>query len=217
MRGFEYDNIHTANDWSLVLTAKAIDPPEPKLYEVDLEGADGSLDLSESLAGEIRFKDRTVSASYCMTEGTLPERIALMTKIMIFLHGRKRKIVDPDDPEHYFIGRSVVNSVKHTQAYSTFAVTSTCEPWRYYREKIKRHCNVNSVTAHKLVFTNEGAKTTCPLLTITGIVSFVINGETVTLTAGQYRLTSLKFYSGVNEVSVYGSGAVTFEYEEADL
>lgn len=217
MRGFKYDDIHTGNDWGLILTAKTIDPPEPKLYQVDLDGADGSLDLSESLAGEIRFKDRTVTASYVMTEGTYEERLALMTKIVVYLHGRKRKVVEPDDTDHYFVGRSVISDIKHNQAYSSFKVTTECEPWRYYRETIKRHCDINSVAAHKLIFTNRGAKTACPVLTVTGLVSFILKGETVSLTPGTYRLTALKLYSGVNEVQVLGSGSIIFEYGEADL
>lgn len=219
MRGFQYDEFHTANDWNLVLTSKTIDPPEPKVYEVNLDGRDGSLDLSESLAGEIKYKDRTITATYSMTEGTYTERISLMRTITNYLHGRKRKIVEPDDPDHYFIGRLKVSAVNHNKTYSTFTVTATCEPWRYLPEKITRHCDVRASASSpvKLVFTNKGARTTCPILTVTGTVTIVLSSGSVTLTAGQYRLTGLKIYAGTNEVTVYGSGSLAFQYEEADL
>lgn len=219
MRGFTYGEYHTANDWDLILTSKTIDPPEPKTYEVDLDGRDGSLDLSESLAGEIKYKNRTITTTYCMTEGSYLDRQALLREIVNYLHGRKRKIVEPDDPYHYFIGRSKVSAIVHKQAYSTFTITSTCEPWRYLRESITRHCNVNATSSNpaKLVFTNRGARTACPVLRITGAITFVIDTETITLTPGSYRLTNLKIYAGNNEVVVYGSGTITFEYDEADL
>lgn len=217
MRGFKYDDIHTGDDWDLILNSKTIDPPEPKTYEVDLDGRDGVLDLSESLAGEIKYKNRTITAVYIMTEGTRLEREILIRKITNYLHGRKRKIVEPDDPDHYFVGRSKISAVSNNQAYATFTVTSNCEPWRYFREGISRYCKINSKTPQKLVFTNNGARTSCPTITITGLVTIVIDGKATNLTAGTYRLTGLKFYTGVNEVTIYGSGSATFSYEEADL
>lgn len=219
MRGFILGEYHTATDWSLVLTSKTIDPPEPKTYQVDLDGRDGSLDLSESLAGEIKYKDRTVTMTFCMTEGSFEDRITLMRTITNYLHGRKRKIVEPDDPEHYFIGRMKISSVVHKQSYTTFTITASCEPWRYFREKITRHCDIHASASDpvKIVFTNRGARTSCPILTVTGVVTVVLSGSSVVLTAGSYRLTSIKLSAGVNEVMLYGSGSVTFEYEEADL
>lgn len=217
MRGFKIGEFNTADDWSLILTSKTIDPPEPKTYTIDLDGRDGSLDLSESLAGEIKFKDRTLTATFSMTEGSQAERVALMRKILNYVHGRTRKIIEPDDPDHYFIGRCKISAVVHNRVYSTFTLTATCEPWRYFRETFSRHCQVNSVTPVKLIFTNEGARTTCPILNVTGSITVVLPTENVVLTTGSYRLTSLKLYAGTNEVTVFGSGSVTFEYEEADL
>lgn len=218
MRGFQFDDYNTADDWELILTSKTIDPPEPKTYTVDLDGRDGSLDLSESLAGEIKFKDRTITSVYLMSEGSYEERQAEMRKILNYIQGKKRKIIEPDDPDHYFYGRSKVTGISHNKAYSTFTITSTCEPWRYLRETISRYIKLSSTDPLTFVFTNDGARTACPKITVTGIVYVKIgDDDPITLTAGSYRLTGLKLYSGSNEVVLYGSGTALFEYEEADL
>lgn len=217
MRGFNYDEIHTGDDWKLILNSKTITPPEPKTYEVDIDGRDGTLDLSESLAGEIKFKDRTITAVYLLTEGSRVERERLIRTITNYLNGRKRKIVEPDDLDHYFIGRSKITAVSNNQAYGSITVQSTCDPWRYSKDKISRYCQVNTSTPKKWIFTNDGARTAVPVITVTGFITIVVGGVAHSLTAGSYRLTALKFRSGVNEVSMYGSGSATFQYEEADL
>ena len=68
-RYFVLDKYNTWYDWRLICTAKDVTPPEPKTYYVELDGMDGTLDLSESLTGEISYKDRTVSAAFFTNNG----------------------------------------------------------------------------------------------------------------------------------------------------
>lgn len=131
LRGFTFGNIHTGTTWGLILSSKSLTPPEPKTYYVELEGRDGSLDLSESLAGEIKYKDRTLKASFILANGTRADRQQLIFSIINYLHGQKMKIVDPDDTTHYLIGRITVTDYENTLAYGTLDIEATCEPWRY--------------------------------------------------------------------------------------
>lgn len=219
LRGFTIGDYHTGEDWRMILNSKDLTPAEPKTYLVDLDGRDGSLDLSESLAGEVKYKDRTLKAGFILTEGTRREREDLIREITNYINGKKRKIVDPDDLDHYLVGRIKITAKTNTQAYGTLSIEATCEPWRYLKDSITRYYPVNakSTAPVKLVFFNRGAKTVCPTITVTGIVTIIIKGVTTQLSAGSYKITDLKLYSGSNEVNVYGSGSVTFSYEEADL
>lgn len=219
MRGFQIGDYHTGDDWKMILNSKDLTPAEPKTYLVDLDGRDGSLDLSESLAGEVKYKDRTLKAGFILTEGTRKERDQVLREIRNYINGKKRKIVDPDDPDHYLVGRIKITGETNTQAYGTLNIEATCEPWRYLKDSISRYYSVNakSTAPVSLIFFNQGAKTVCPTLTITGIVTILISDVATTLHAGTYKITDLKFYSGANEVRLYGSGSATFSYEEADL
>lgn len=131
LRGFKFGNIHTGETWGLILTSKSLTPPEPKTYYVEIEGRNGSLDLSESLTGEIKYKDRKLTASFILANGKRSEREQLISGIINYLHGQKMNIVDPDDEEHYLIGRFTVTDYTNTLAYGTLTVEATCEPWRY--------------------------------------------------------------------------------------
>lgn len=216
-RFFILDKFNTWYDWALVLTAKDITPPEPKTNYVEIDGASGSLDLSESLTGEVTYKDRTVSAAFWTSEGSRNDREKLINKIVSVLHGKKIKIIDPDDPEHYFYGRVNVKSRNNILPYAEFTIEAICEPWRYAINESERRVVVKSSTVTNAVINNNGVKTLCPVITVTGSVTITFEGTKITLSAGSYKISDIKLRQGVNIIGVSGNGSATFTYREADL
>ena len=216
-RYFILDKINTWYDWRLVLTDKDVTPPEPKTNYVEIDGMDGTLDLSESLTGEITYKDRTVSASFWTSEGSFKERASLLRKIVTTLHGKKIKIIEPDDPDHYFYGRVKVKSLTNILPYATFTIEATCEPWRYAVDDTVRTIEVNSQIITNAVIHNNGVKTLSPVITVTGSVDITYNGVKTPLTAGTYKISDIRLRQGVNVIGVSGNGSATFIYKEADL
>lgn len=216
-RYFILDKFNTWYDWRLVLTGKDVTPPEPKTNYVEIDGMDGTLDLSESLTGEITYKDRTVSASFWTSEGSFKERASLLRKIVTTLHGKKIKIIEPDDPDHYFYGRVKVKSLNNTLPYATFTIEATCEPWRYSIDDTVRTIEVNSQIVTNAVIHNNSVKTLSPVITVTGSVDITYNGVKTSLTAGSYKIFDIKLRQGVNVIGISGNGSATFTYKEADL
>lgn len=216
-RYFVFDNFNTYYDWNSILTSKTIDPPEAKTKYVDIDGMSGSLDLTESLAGEVTYKDRSVSASFWTNTGNRAERENLMCEIISQLHGKKIKIVEPDDPDHYFYGRAKVSIKKNIIPYSEFSIDCTCEPWRYAIEETVRRLDIDSQVVTNMIFHNKGVKTLCPDIIVDGYVDIIYDGVKTSLTAGSYRITDLKLRQGSNIVGVSGIGSVTFKYREATL
>ncbi len=216
-RYFILDKFNTWYDWRLILTAKDVTPPEPKTNYVEIDGMSGSLDLSESLTGEVTYKDRIISASFWTNEGAFKERSNLLRKIVTSLHGKKIKIIEPDDPNHYFYGRVSVKSLNNILPYAEFTIEATCEPWRYSIEDTVRSIEVNGDTIINMVINNPGVKTLTPVITVTGTVILHYNNDEIELGAGNYKIPDLRLYQGVNVIGVSGSGVVTFTYKEADL
>ena len=210
-----FDKYNTWYDWRLTLTAKDVTPPEPKTNYVDLDGMHGSLDLSEALTGEVAYGDRTLAASFWSSEGTFVERLALIKTITAALHGKKVRIVEPDDPEHYFLGRVRITSQAHDQVHTEFSVEAICDPWRYALNETRRVVDVDG--AVDVVINNGGVKTLSPSVTVSGTVTLTMGGQTATLTTGTYKVSNLKLRQGVNVVGLSGSGTVTFTYREATL
>lgn len=216
-RFFIIDKYNTFADWNLILTAKDVTPPEPKTNYVNLDGVHGTLDLSESLTGEVAYNDRTISASFWTCEGTRNDREIKLKQIIRLLHGKKVKIVEPDDSTHYFYGRIKIGSVKNILPYMEFTLEAICEPWRYSINDSVRKVDVNNQLATGVIITNNGVKTLTPVIDVIGSVNLVYNGNTVSLESGSYKITDLKLYQGVNVVNVSGNGSITFTYKEADL
>lgn len=216
-RAFLLDKFNTWIDWRLILTAKSVTPPELKTQYVDIGGRSGSLDLSEALTGEITYKDRTVSASFWTDEGTYSDRSLLIRDIVTKLHGKKIKIIEPDDPTHYFYGRVNIKQISNILPYATIDIEAVCDPWRYHICDMSRSAIVNGDNIVKIVITNGGVKTLCPEIEVKGNITLHYNDETIPLTTGTYKISDIRLKSGVTPIGVSGVGSVTFTYKEADI
>lgn len=215
-RHFILDKFNTWSDWRFYLTSKDIPDPEPNYNYVKIDGMDGTLDMSESLTGRITYQDRPLSATFWTDYGTRKEREALLRKITAAIHGKKIKIIEPDDPTHYLYGRVKVKPGVNTLAYAEFSIEATCEPWRYAISESVRRFDVTP-TGASLVIHNNGVKTLMPTITVTGSVEVYYNGQKFVLTEGGFKISDIKLYQGVNIIDVRGSGSITFTYREAGL
>lgn len=216
-RFFVLDKFNTWYDWRLYLTAKDIPDPEPNTNYVKIDGMSGTLDLSESLTGEITYADRTLTASFLTDHGSRKDRETLLRTITAALHGKKIKIVEPDDPDHYLYGRVKIKSKKNILPYTEFTIEAICEPWRYAVEETSRHVDLIDGEVKDVVICNNGVKTLCPTITVSRSATITTDETSAALSAGTYKISDLKLYQGVNVIRVYGSGSVTFTYREADL
>jgi predicted phage tail component-like protein len=216
-RYFILDKFNTWYDLHLIVTAKEIPDAEPKTNYVKLDGMSGSLDLSEALTGEITYDDRTITATFWTDYGNRRDREALLRKITASLHGKKIKIIEPDDPDHYFTGRVKIKSKTNNLAYMTFTIEAICDPWRYAIEESVRRVDVHTETVKGIVINNNGVKTLTPIITVTGSVEITFDGQRAHLTAGIYKIPDLKLRQGINLIGVSGNGSATFAYREADL
>lgn len=215
-RYFILDKFNTWYDWRLILTAKSITPPEPKTNYVVIDGMSGSLDLSEALTGEITYQDRTITAKFWTDTGTRKDREKLLKDIRIALHGHKVKIIEPDDPEHYFYGRVKITSEFNNLSYAEFSIECICDPWRYSINDTVRKVEVTE-TVTSVVINNNGAKTLYPVISVKGNVLITYNNVNTTLSDGDYKISDIKLPHGFNIIDVSGNGSVTFMYKEADL
>lgn len=215
MRYLMLDKYSTWHDWRLTLTAQDLTPPEPKTNYIELGGANGTLDLTEALTGEVAYADRIYKASFWTSEGTYDDRLRVVQDIVNALHGRKVPIVLPDDPEHYLLGRVRVVSRVWDQVHTELAIEAICDPWLYAVNETERR--VDMFGTQDVVIHNHGRKTLCPVITATNRMTLAYNGTTVDLPVGTYQVTDLRLTPGANVISVTGYGTLTFKYREASL
>ena len=128
---------NTWTDWHLVPSSRpVINPPKPKVQYVDIPGADGSIDITESLAGRPVFEDREGSLDFIVLNDFNVDNynynwIDVYTSIMQYLHGRRMKMILEDDPNYYYDGRFTVNSWKSDQNNSTITIDYRVSPYKY--------------------------------------------------------------------------------------
>lgn len=217
LRGVKFSDIHTGNDWGLILNDKTLNPPEVKTVYVAVDGKDGSLDLSESLAGEIRYDNRTLKFTLLLTDGSYIERENLITEINAYIHGKKHKIILDDDLDHYMLGRCSVTNVSNDNAYGSITIECNCEPWRYAVNETIRITTVTEGAKVEVAYPNLGGKTVNPEITVEGDITLTIGDSRTALSDGTYKLTNFLLKTGTTVITVEGSGTLTVKYREGVL
>jgi hypothetical protein len=215
MREVIFDEYYTGTDWNMILNQRTISPPEPKTSYITVDGRDGDLDLSETLTGEIKYNNRTASYSFLLTEGTYSDREDLISEIIAKVHGKKLNIIDPDRSDLFLLGRCKITERSNNKAYGTLTIEANCEPYFYSKINTVRTISVSSET--EIVLYNQGNKTACPEITVTGSITISYDNKSVALSDGTYKISDLKIKNGNNVFTVAGSGTIVFTYREGWL
>ncbi len=216
MRGVYFGDFHTVADWGLILSGKTINPPTPKIVNVNIDGRDGTLDLSRALTGEMKYNNRTASFSFLVTEGSQSDRAYMIQAIINALHGQRLEIREPDFPGYYLVGECTVENTVNNKSYGSFTVTADCEPYYYSLIEMIRTIELTS-TPSEIFLTNSGRKTIVPTIQVSNSVNLEYDTTKVSLGPGTFKLTSLTLKPGSNVLKASGSGTVVFTYREAVL
>lgn len=212
--GVSFDKIHTYRDLGFVLSKSQTPPPRPKLVTVSVPGRDGELDLTESL-GEIKFEPRELQFSFTAPpDPRTPPRL-LLTAATAALAGRRFRVAPDFDEEYYYLGRVTAVDSQVDGSLARLSVTVTAEPYKYRkRETVKRFTLTADAQIVKLPCERMS---TVPTVACDGSVRIDFGGETYSFTAGEHKERGIRLREGENELTVSGSGTVTFRYRNGTL
>lgn len=122
---------NTWDDWHLVPSSRPLfNPPTVKTKFISIPGANGILDLTESLTKYPVYNNREGSIEFIVMNDYWEWHEAYST-IMNYLHGKTMKAVLEDDEEWYYIGRFSVNSWKSEKDYSRIVIDYSLRPYKY--------------------------------------------------------------------------------------
>ena len=214
MNGVKFEDKHTFDDWGLVLTEKSIGLPTPKTSGVEIEGADGELDTSEVLSGEIKFSNRPLTFKLTMTD-EYEDFNDKVTVIANYLHGRKMRIILDEDDLHYYYGRCFINEWVTDRRIGQIAISCDCEPYKYDLNKTIITASISGTTK---VNVYGKRKTVCPIITVAGDVNLLIDGKPVHLSSDKEN-EILDFYirEGNNTLTFTGNGMIELSYRGGEL
>ena len=149
MKGITFGDVHSYNDLHLILSSKEIGSPAVKTRKIEVEGADGALDLTDFF-GEPKYEDVQHKFEFS-TVVPKAEFLSLFSTIKNTLHGKKMRIILDDDPLFYYLGRVSVSGFTNDKNIGHVSITADCEPYKYKVEKTRQFVSLSG----KNLFDNQ--------------------------------------------------------------
>ncbi len=177
-----------------------LNPPEPKTYIVDIPGGNGVIDLTESLTGDVVYKNRSQKFTFVCINPSDFEHVK--TKLSNFLHGRYYDYKMTMDPDYTYHGRFKVNSYSHNMyadgKVGTFEIEVDAKP---YKTKRNDTYKLNA-TGGRLYRFESGRRLVHPMIECAQTCFVTFKGTEYIIPAGRYRLNNVLFQEGWNEIYI---------------
>lgn len=213
--GIYFDDIHSYYDLNLILSASEIPPATPKTSYIDVPGADGSLDLSET-HGEVKFSDRECKFTFTVNpidDLTWEER---KTEVSNLLNGKRCKITLDKDEDFYYLGRCSVDEYASDKRINKIVISAKVNPYKFKQNITVVKADLSATP--KTINIINSRKTVSPVITCTNNNTVVIfEGATYNISVGEHKFLNIQLKEGNNTLTVSGGGSITFTYQEGEL
>lgn len=176
-----------------------LSPPEPKTYTVDIPGGNGSLDLTESLTGDVAYGNRKMEFTFYIVE---PESFETAKKnVSNYLHGKDFDYRLTMDPGYIYHGRFSVKAYSHKSYASPkilgeIKVEINADPYKIYEQ--------NSMTvqaAGGVLITLEGSRMrTIPRIKANSTTYIELDGQKSSVNPGNEYADGIALKDGQNEM-----------------
>ena len=224
------------DDWHLIPSSRPVfNPPKPKTTYVDIPGANGSLDLSEVVSGEVVYEPRTGSFELIVANGYQDWHV-LYSEILNYLHGQNTKAILEDDPDYYYEGRFAVNQWKSDPYYSVITIDYTVYPYKLEHASsvggwawddfnfetgiVRDYKDIRVDGTHTLVVVGS-EMSVVPVFTVSSDdgsgLTVEYEGTKYTLNDGNNRIIHAKIHAGNNTFIFTGNGTFSLEYRGGSL
>lgn len=211
MRGVTFGNKHSYHHWGLMLKSRpVISPPTPKTKYIDVPGANGALDMTQSLTGHVQYENRKITFEFVL----MADRdtwSAIYSDLLDYLHGRTLDIIMDEDPMFYYTGRVVVNKWSISHRTPTITMTAEVEPFKTARYSDPQYKNL-TVEESRTVTLHGMRKPTVPAFTVSADMQLEFGGKTYTLPTCESKIPDIVIREGVNTLVFTGNGTVSIDY-----
>jgi len=240
-----FDSKNSYSDWYLVPEGRpSIAMPPQKTNYVDIPGASGALDLSETLTKYPVYENRTGSLSFIVLNGLFTNAAkaneswaSRYSEIAKYVHGRRIKIILEDDSNYYYEGRVTLGeweSPNDVSGYSKLSMDYTLDPYKYaVNETVHTYTHSSSSIDNLHVGNEVGRMPVVPTFEVSDIGT---SGVDVTVTNPELKISTLKhsiksngtynFYDMIlsrikdsNDcvIAIQGQGTIKVRYRKGEL
>ena len=219
---------NTWDDWHIVPSSRPlIAAPTVKTSFISLPGGDGSLDLTEVLAGRPTYERRTGSWEFIVMND-YGDWATRYSEIMAYLQGKEYRIIFDDDPDYYYQGRLSVNEWRSEAYWSRIVINYNVDPYKRNVDGFGANWlwdpfNFETGVIHdyrKLVvsgtlevnYINDGMINTVPIINSSvNTMKMTFNSKRYNLNKGPNTFADVIFVPGDNLVTFTGTGIVSIE------
>lgn len=213
-KGIYFNDLHSYNDFNLILTDAYIAPAKAKTDYVDIPGRDSALDLTEAL-GEVKYNDRDCRFTFVVHTKDTKTYEQKLSEVSNSINGKKMQIILDADNEYYYSGRVHVDEHSLKGNLRKIMVTGKVEPYKYKHNKTVVSVSVTG-EAQEIILTNE-RMSVVPEFTCTGETTIIFGNITHTMNAGTHIFADILLKQGENVLTVSGSDTLTVLYQEGAL
>ena len=208
-----FNDISAMNDWNIVLTKTDITPPKVKTSIVNIKGADGILDLSEALNGDVIYDNRDIKLTFSLMD--MREYSTLISKISNAIHGKKVKLRFTIDDEYYYEGRAQISQWESSKNIGKIVVNINADPFKYRLYETSNTFSLNG--KEQVVHLQNDRMRVSPTFTASGKITINYGKATYTLKEGEQQFADFSLKEGDNVIKLNGNGTVTISYRRGLL
>lgn len=211
MNSVNFGEKNSYTDFGLILRPKERPFPTPKTNYVSIEGADGDLDLTTTLTGDVKYENISYTLDFYLKDERVNWETVLLN-LSTYLHGKKMNLSFSDDPDFYYVGRYTLNPLTSDGNVGVISIDCTLEPYRYKKEE-----TIETITGIGTLTLSNMRKWVMPTITSSESMEFVFEGKTF-IVNGTLQSPDIILKEGENTIEVTsGAGTLAVTYREAKL
>lgn len=203
-----FDSVNIQSTYGFYLVDRTLSNPTTKTNYIEVPDVHGSLDATETLG--LFYEDRILTLKFKYPP--LQTWDTDFSKLTNYLHGKKRKIVFSDDPNWYYIGRISIDEFNGPER----TVTGSARVYPY-KLAVTETTVAETVSGTSTVTLSNDAMTVVPEVTTTDEVTIAWGTNSVTISAGTYRIAGLELQEGTTTLTLTGNATVTIKYRKGRL
>lgn len=232
MNGVTIGGKHSYTDYGLYMrSAPEISPPTPRILTVDIPGGNGSIDMTESLTGDVRYKTRKIKMTFTVIDARnrWPE---IYSQLMDEIHGQRLQIIFDNDVNYYYEGRLSINQWKSSKKTAAIVIEAEVDPYKLdviasdddwlwdsfsFESGVIRDTNQISVNGSYTVTLTGSRKPTVLNVTSSAAMTVKYGGKSYSIKKGENIIPGIVIREGDHDLLFTGNGTITIHYRGGRL
>lgn len=211
--GFEIGEKHTYRDWGLRCYDYKITLPESQKQLEQIPGRNGKIDVALPQQREA-YGHRKIEIYCDAPDRSYEEWMMLVSDIANYVQDEYLTITPDFDPDYYYRGWVSISVSKEFKEGSDIIFTVDTEPYKLKQSVTEVSVSVEGETS--ITLSNEKKKVNPKIITDADM-QIIIGDNLYAYNAGTYAKAGFLLSAGETELTLIGTGNISFEYREGKL